>query len=233
MKEPDRTSWWREKLNGLSFEEACRTYVLKKRPIQYISVPPVRETAAGETMRWRKALKHFPADDPEREHCCSKEELLEAVRRITGHAGQDAEHLLNRMFAFQPDLIYGKKGILCKPEFLPAFGVFGGTVSIPFETLKEELPEEWYISLQIPDAWIGRLAWSCRRMGSTAYHPCSSRFAEQILNLYRRRRGDFIRKYSFEPLKFFWLEYGSMNFSQEFIRQRVRRLVDAAAGSSC
>lgn len=221
-----RNRWWREKLRGLSFDEACRAYVLNSRPRQYISVPPVRSEEIIDGMRitrYQRALKQFPADEPDRKHCFSREELLAETHRLTGCGEPDAETLLDRLFAFQPDLICSRYGAVCKPTSLPAFGIFGGTICVPCETLKDELPEEWYVSLQIPDKWIDRLVWSCRKPGVTKCHPCSSRFAEEILKLYKKRRGDFIREHTFRTLKFLWLEYGCIGFPKVKIIKAVNK----------
>ena len=225
-EEAYRSKWWSQKLQGLPFDEACRVYVLQSRPRQYISVPPVQieEVVDGSRIiRYQKALKQFPADEPERKHCFSREELLAETHRLTGCGEPDAETLLHRLFAFQPDLTYNRYGAVCKQTSLPEFATFGGTVSIPGETMKGELPEEWYISLQITDALIARMVWACRKPGMTECHPCSSRFAEEILKLYKKRRGDFIRKHSCRTLKFLWLEYGSLGFPQAKIIQTVNK----------
>lgn len=190
-EETSQAGWWSEKLQGLSPDEACRIYVLNSRPRQHISVPPVRTEELVDGMkiiRYQNAVKRFSADEPDRKHCFSREELLAEAHRVTGSSETDAENLLHRLFAFQPDLTYSRYGAACKPASLPdGFAMFGGTVSLPCETLKGELPEEWYISLQIPDEWIGRLIWSCRKPGMTKCHPCSSGFAEEILKLYKKR----------------------------------------------
>ena len=225
-EEAYRSRWWSEKLRGLPLDEACRVYVLKSRPRQYISAPPIRreEVVDGRrTVRFQQALKQFPADEPARRHCFSREELLAETRRLTGCGEPEAETLLHRLFAFQPDLTYNRYGAVCKERSLSAFDAFRGTVSIPGETMKSELPEEWYISLQIPDALVARMVWTCRKPGMTERHPCSSRFAEEILKLYEKRRGDFIRKHSFRALKFLWLEYGSLGFPRAIIIQNVNK----------
>lgn len=106
---------------------------------------------------------------------------------------------------------------------MPEFDRFDGTVSMSWETLKGILPEEWYISLQIPDTLIARMVWTCRRPGMPGCQPCSSGFAEKILKLYKKRRGDFIREHSFQTLKFLWLEYGSIGFPQAKIIQAINQ----------
>ena len=218
--------WWSKKLQGLSLDEACRIYVLTCRPVQYISVPPsrVEEFVNGvRIIRYQKALKQFSADEPDRQHCFSREELLSETCRLTGCGKANAETLLHRLFAFQPDLTYGRYGAVCKQKSLPEFEMFGGKVSMPSESLKDVLPEEWYISLQIPDTLIDRMVWSCRKHGMPECHPCSSVFSEKILKLYKKRRGDFIREHSFGTLKFLWLEYGSIGFPQKKIIQTVNK----------
>ncbi len=217
--------WWHEKLSGLSLEEACRVYVLGSRPEQYISAQPVWVSEYlddRKISRYQKKMKWFPAGEPDRRHCLSREELLAETCRITGPTGCGPETVLHRLFAFQPELTYSNYGALCKPGFMPFFAEFAEKASIPYDVLKKELPDEWYISLQIPEHILDRMVWSCRKTGMPERHPCSSRFAERILRLYKKRRGDFIRKYSFNSLKFLWLEYGSIHFPREKILQTVQ-----------
>lgn len=226
IEEIYQNRWWIKKLQGLSLDEACRIYILNSRPRQYISVPPVRVEEIVDGMRiikYQKALKQFSADEPDRKHCFSREELLAETCRLTECDEPDAETLLHRLFAFQPDLTYSRYGAICRQTCMPEFGRFDGTVSMSCETLKGILPEEWYISLQIPDTLIARMVWSCRRPGMPGCQPCSSGFAEKILKLYKKRRGDFIREHSFQTLKFLWLEYGSIGFPQAKIIQAINQ----------
>ncbi|MBO4631565.1 MAG: hypothetical protein J5858_06555, partial [Lentisphaeria bacterium] len=196
------------------------------RPKPCITVQPIREENffnGTKIIRYQKALKEFSANETAGKHCYSREELLAETCGVTGCARNEAETVLHQLFAFQPDLTYNRYGAICKQERMPVFSGFCGTVSIPYEMLKKDLPEEWYISLQIPDALIDRMIWSCRKAGQTICHPCSSLFAERILQLYKKRRGDFIRKNTFRALKFLWLEYGSIGFPEERIRKTVIR----------
>ncbi|MBR4662354.1 MAG: hypothetical protein IKO93_00640 [Lentisphaeria bacterium] len=121
-------------------------------------------------------------------------------------------------------MTYCNRGAVCKNN--PVFGFESADIkriSIPYDLLAKELPDEWYVSLQIPEHIINKMVWGCRKSCSLSPHPCSSRFAEQLLRLYKRRREEFIRKYSFDTLKFFWLEYGSMEFPQDKVEQTVRK----------
>lgn len=218
-----------ERLRGLSFDEACRKYVLYNRPPQYISAPAAGSGAEcdGRGIRtFRPALKSFPSEDPARKHCLSREELIAETSRITGLPEGPARSLLYRLFAFQPELTFGRRGALCGGEFAAGFDPLDvKTVSIPYPALEKELPEEWYISLQIPEALIDRMVWGVRKAGRTAPCPCSSRFAGSVLRLGKRCRGGFIRECSFEELKFLWLEYPSMAFPRTEVEKTVRELL--------
>ena len=227
-----RKEFWQEKLKGLSLEEACRAYLLNGRPPQYIAVQPVREEEfvfGMHLVHYRRALKRFLSTDTGRNHCCSKEELLAETSRMTGLPEHESERLLHRLFGFQPELTYNNFGARCKPENLaiPVFKEWAGEVAVPYDILKKDLPDEWYISLQIPEKIIDRMVWGIRKAGSTIPHPCSSIFAERVLRLYKRRRGEFIRKYSFDFLKFLWLEYGSIHFPLEKIQKTVAGFADS------
>ena len=212
-------------LKGKSFEEACRTYVLNMRSPQYLSSQPIErdEYIDGRHEHYfQKAMKHFPSEDPAQRHCYSREALISEAVRVTGLNEEEAVSLLHRLFTFQPELTYCNRGAVCKNK--PVFGLESADIkliSIPYDMLAKELPVEWYVSLQIPEHIIGKMVWGCRKTGSPDRHPCSSRFAEQLLRLYKQRRGEFIRQYSFETLKFFWLEYGSMEFPQHDVEQTV------------
>ncbi|MBQ7208926.1 MAG: hypothetical protein IJS01_14100 [Lentisphaeria bacterium] len=219
-------------LGGKPFEEACRLYVLKTRSPQYLAVQPLErdEYVDGRHEHYfQRAVKHFPADDPAGKHCCSREELISEAARTTGLPEEEAAVLLDRLFAFQPELTFCERGALCKMSSVPGFACSGAArAAIPYGVLARELPEEWYISLQIPEPVIEKMVWGCRKTGSPEGYPCSRRFAERLLRLYKRRRGEFIREYSFETLKFFWLEYGSMKFPRRDVERVVGRILAAA-----
>lgn len=221
-------------LGGKTFEEACRLYVLKTRPPQYLAVQPLERDEYVDGRRehcFQRALKHFPADDPAERHCCSREELISEAARTTGLPAAEASSLLESLFAFQVELTYCRRGAVCKKSPVPGFGR-GGAVraAIPYDVLERELPDEWYVSLQIPEHIIAEMVWGCRKAGSPEVHPCGSRFAERLLRLYKRRRGEFIGKYSFGALKFFWLEYGSMAFPQRDVERTVGQLLAPGSG---
>ena len=108
-----RRQWLTGLLEGLSFTEACRVYVLKSRPAQYLSAPPVEDDG-----HFRRAMKWFPANDPAQKHCCSREELIAEAARITGLPGREACALLHRLFAFQPELTFREHGAVCKSRRL-------------------------------------------------------------------------------------------------------------------
>ena len=222
-------------LLGKSFEEACRTYVLKMRSPQYLSNQPIEQDEYINGMHehyFQKTLKHFPSNDPTQKHCYSREELISEAAQATGLSAAGALTLLQRLFSFQPELVYSERGAVCKKNPVAGFEAFDVKRSaIPYVILEKQLPADWYISLQIPDHIIEKMTWGCRKTGSPGAHPCSSRFAERLLRLYKRRRGEFIRKYSFETLKFYWLEYGSMNFPQSQVEQIVGKIF-ASAGNS-
>ena len=227
-----RGEFWRKNLKGLSWEDACRVYLLNSRPPQYIAVQPVREEEfvfGMHLVHYRRSLKRFQSEDPDQRHCYSKEELLAETSRMTGLPEHESEHLLQRLFAFQPELTYNKFGARCKPESLtiPMLKEWAEEVAVPYDILNKDLPDEWYVSLQIPERIIDRMIWGIRKTGSTVPHPCSGIFAERVLRLYRCRRGEFIRKYSFESLKFLWLEYGSIYFPLEKIRKTVAGFADS------
>ena len=231
-----RKEFWRKKLKGLSLEDAYRVYLLKNRSPQYIAVQPIREEEfvfGMHLVHYRKALKRFLSENPEQRHCYSREELLAETSRMTGLPEHESEHLLHRLFAFQPELTYNNFGARCKPETLtiPVFKEWAEEVAAPYDILKKDLPDEWYISLQIPERIIDRMVWGIRKTGNLEPHPCSSRFAEHVLRLYKRRRGEFIRKYSFESLKFLWLEYGSLDFPRSKVEKTVRNILFSANGS--
>ena len=224
--------FWRKKLKDLSPADACRVYLLDSRPPQYIPVQPIREEEfvfGMHLVHYRRALKRFLSEDPEQRHCYSREELLSETSRMTGLSDHESEHLLHRLFAFQPELTYNNFGARCKPETLtiPVLKEWAGEIAVPYDILKKDLPDEWYVSLQIPERIIDRMVWGIRKTGSTVPHPCSSIFAERVLRLYKRRRGEFIRKYSFESLKFLWLEYGSICFPLEKIKKTVAGFADS------
>ena len=230
-----REKFWREKLKGLSFADACRVYLLNSRQAQYITVQPVleEEIVSGiRRVRYQQAVKRFLSADPDQNHCYSREELLTETSRMTGLSEHGSESLLHRLFAFQPELTYNNHGALCKPgsKPIPLLGKWEGKVSVPYHFLKKDLPDEWYISLQIPEEIIARMVWRIRKSGSLEPHPGSGRFAERILRLYKRRRGEFIREYSFESLKFLWLEYGSMDFPQSKVEKAVEHILFPAEG---
>jgi len=219
-------------LQGKSFEEACRTYVLKMRSPQYLSHQPIERDDYINGKRehfFQKTQKHFPGDDPAQKHCYSREELISEAAHITGSDEKEAISLLHRLFEFQPELAYSNRGAVCKND--PVFGLESADIkmiTIPYDILAKQLPDEWYISLQVPEPVIARMIWGCRKTGSPEPHPCSSRFAENLLRLYKRRRGEFIRQYSFETLKYFWLEYGSMKFPQSQVEQIVGKILASA-----
>ena len=231
-----REDFWRQKLKGFSFADACRVYLLKDRSPQYIAVEPVRaeEFIFGmHLVHYRRALKRFLSEDPEQRHCYSREELLAETSHMTGLPEPESEHLLHQLFDFQPELTYNNFGARCKPENLaiPMFKEWAGEVAVPYDILKKDLPDEWYISLQIPEKVIDRMVWGIRKTGNTIPHPCSSIFAERVLRLYKRRRGEFIRKYSLKSLKFLWLEYGSLDFPRSKVENTVRNILFSANGS--
>lgn len=219
-------------LQGKSFEEACHTYVLKMRSPQYLSNQPIErdEYIDGKHEHcFQKTLKHFPSDDPSQKHCYSREELISEAAQTTGLSDAETISLLDRLFTFQPELTYSNRGAVCKNA--PVFGLESADIariSIPYDILKNELPDEWYVSLQIPEHIINKMVWGCRKTGSPNPHPCSNCFAEQLLRLYKHRRGEFIRKYSFETLKFFWQEYGSMKFPRSQVEQIVGQILASA-----
>ena len=221
-------------LGGEPFEEACRLYVLKTRPPQYVAVQPLErnEYVDGRQKHYfQRVLKHFPAEDPAERHCCSREELISEAARTTGLPEAEASSLLKSLFAFQPELTYCRRGAVCKRSPVPGFGRGGAAkAAIPYGVLARELPDEWYISLQVPEHIIEEMVWGCRKTGCPEAHPCGSRFAERLLRLYKRRRGEFIGKYSFEALKFFWLEYGSMAFPQREVERTVGQLLATGGG---
>ena len=216
-------------LKGKTFEEACRTFVLKMRSPQYLSAQPIEqdEYIDGRHRHYfQKALKHFPSENPAQKHCYSREELISEAAQATGLSEAEAVSLLLELFTFQPELTYSNRGAVCKNN--PVFGFESADIkriSIPYDILAKELPDEWYVSLQIPEQIINQMVWGCRKTGSARPHPCSGRFAEQLLRQYKQRRGEFIRKYSFDTLKFFWLEYGSMKFPKDEVEQTVSRIL--------
>ena len=222
--------WLNRILRGLSFEEACRVYVLKARSPQYLAVQPipVDEIIEGRRIRgFQKAMKHFCSEDPTQKHCYSREELISEAARLTGLPDAEACSLLHQLFAFQPELTYCERGAVCRE--VPVSGFESAEIdsaAIPYDTLKRSLPDQWYVSLQIPEPVIEQMVWAIRKAGSSQPHPCSSRFAEQVLRLYKRRRGEFIRKYSFETLRFFWLEYASMKYPRHEVEKTVRHTLD-------
>ena len=222
--------WVDRILKGLSFEEACRVYVLKCRSPQYLAAQPVPvdEILDGRRIhRFQKALKQFCNEDPAQKHCYSREELVAEAARVTGLPDPEACALLHRLFAFQPELTYCERGAVCRTLPVSGFGSIGlDSVAVPYDMLKKSLPEKWYVSLQVPEPVIERMVWGLRKAGSPQPHPCSSGFAEQVLRLCKRRRGEFIRKYSFETLWFFWLEYGSMKFPRREAEKAVREALD-------
>lgn len=226
--EKRQLDYWRRIFAGLSFEEACRTYVLKARPPQYLGIQPIERDIFIEGRHehyFQKAVKHFPCEDAKDRHCCSKEELIAEAARITGSSESEAHSLLYRLFAFQPELTYSNRGALCKTDFPAEKTLFDAKeIAIPYDMLKRDLPDEWYISLQIPEKIIDGMIWGCRKAGSPSALPCSGRFAERVLRLYKHRRGEFIGRYSFDTLKFFWLEYGSMDFPQKEVGIKVAEL---------
>jgi len=234
IEENNRRDYLIRLLQGKSQEEACRTYVLKMRSPQYLSTQPVEYDVYIDGKHehgFQQALKHFPCDDPAQKHCCSREELISAASQATGSSEEKAQSLLHRLFSFQPELTFNDRGAVCKRNSVSGFEDFDiGRIAIPYDTLEKQLTDEWYISLQIPEPVIDKMVWGCRKTGSPSPHPCSSLFAERLLRLYKQRRGEFIRKYSFETLKYFWLEYGSMEFPRSQVEQTVGRIL-AAAGN--
>ena len=204
-------------------------YVLKMRSPQYLSHQPIErdEYINGKhEYGFQKTLKHFPSDDPTRKHCYSREDLISEASHITGLNEGDAVTLLHRLFAFQPELTFCDRGAVCKKNPVSGFEDFDtARIAIPYDTLEKQLPDEWYISLQIPEPVIDRMVWGCRKTGSPKPHPCSSSFAERLLRLYKNRRGELIRKYSFETLKYFWLEYSSMKFPQIQVKRIVAKIL--------
>lgn len=222
-------------LKGKTFEEACRTYVLNMRSPQYLSHQPIErdEYIDGRHRHYfQKAMKHFPSEDPAQKHCYSREELISEAAHAAGLTEGKAQLLLHRLFTFQPELTYSNRGAVCKNNPVPGFESADiKRISIPYDILAKELPDEWYVSLQIPEHIIDKMVWGCRKTGSPRPHPCSSRFAEQLLRQYKQRRGEFIRKYSFDTLKFFWLEYGSMKFPRSQVEQAVSKIL-ALAGDT-
>ena len=216
-------------LRGKSLEDGCCMYVLKMRSPQYLSHQPIErdEYINGKhEYGFQKTLKHFPSDDPTRKHCYSSEELISEASHITGLNEGDAVTLLHRLFAFQPELTFCDRGAVCKKSPVSGFEDFDiERIAIPYDILEKQLPDEWYISLQIPEPVIDRMVWGCRKTGSPKPHPCSSRFAERLLRLYKNRRGEFIRKYSFETLKYFWLEYSIMKFPQIQVKRIVAKIL--------
>ena len=224
--------WLTRLLQGKSFDDACRTYVLAMRSPQYLSRQPVeRDEYINGRHRcgFQKAMKHFPSEDPVQKHCFSREELIFEAAQATGLSEAEALSLLHRLFTFQPELTYCNRGAVCKISPVAGFESMDiEMISIPYDILEKELPDEWYVSLQIPEHLIERMVWGCRKTGSPRPHPCSSRFAERLLRLYKNRRGEFIRKYSFETLKYFWLEYGSMIFPRNQVEQIVGNILVGA-----
>lgn len=223
-------------LQGKSFREACHTYVLKMRSPQYLRIQPIERVEYINGMRkhyFQKALKQFPGDDPIQNHCFSREELISGASQATGLSETESMMMLHRLFSFQPELVYCERGAVCKKNPVAGFEAFDmERIAIPYDILAKQLPDEWYISLQVPESVIDTMVWGCRKTGSPEAHPCSSRFAERLLRLYKQRRGEFIRKYSFKILKFFWLEYGSMKFPQSQVEQSVGKIIASACNTA-
>ena len=152
-------------------------------------------------------IRQFRSVDPDLPHCRSKEALCGAFGELTGLPEKAAEAALNRLFAFQPSLTYGKRGALCKKSPL---AVFSGPAMLPPESVEKSFPPDWRITLQIPEELIDLMVWSCWRYDGyrpLGWRPC---FAEKVLRLLKARRGAFLQEYSKEKLEFFWFEYGSM-----------------------
>lgn len=154
-----------------------------------------------------RSIRRFQSLDPDQPHCYSKDELCENFSMATGLPKEKAEGSLHHLFALQPSLTYGKYGALCRKNSL--LGI-PGIISLSFEYVEKYFPPEWYITLQIPEKIIQRMIWSCWRYRE--YHPMewSPFFAEQVLQLLKKRRGEFLKDHPQEELKFFWLEYGSI-----------------------
>ena len=169
-----------------------------------------------EILRARKApwiswgfrtSRRFRSLDPDQPHCYSKAELCESFSALTGLAEEAAEERLHHLFDLQPSLTYGKYGALSRQKTLAGIP---GTVSLSPEYVDRYFPPEWYITLQIPEKTIRRMVWSCWRYRGSRPLEWSNDFAEQVLRLLKKRRGEFLREHPAEKLKFFWLEYGSM-----------------------
>ena len=154
-----------------------------------------------------RTSRRFQSLDPDQPHCYSKTELCEKFSTLTGLPAKDAEKSLHHLFDLQPSLTYGKFGALCKKKKLAGIR---GTVFISTESVDKIFPPEWYITLQIPEKTIRRMVWSCWRYRDWRPMPWSPAFAERVLRLLKKRRGEFLQHYPLEELKFFWLEYGSM-----------------------
>lgn len=154
-----------------------------------------------------RTIRRFQSLDPDQPHCYSKTGLCERFGTLTGLPQTRAEECLHHLFDLQPSLTYGKYGALCREKTLAGIPL---TVSVSPEYVDRFFPPEWYITLQIPEKIIRRMVWSCWRY--RGYRPLewSRGFAEQVLRLLKRRRGEFLHNHSAEELKFFWLEYGSM-----------------------
>lgn len=154
-----------------------------------------------------RTVRQFRSLDPDQPHCYSKNELCAKFGMVTGLPPKRAEAYLHHLFALQPSLTYGKFGALSKKKTLAGIP---GTVSLSPESVERYFPPEWYLTLQLPEKTIRRMVWSCHRYGRFFPQEWSSAFAEQVLLLLKRRRGEFLQNYPAEELKFFWLEYGSM-----------------------
>ena len=152
-------------------------------------------------------VRGFQSLDPDQPHCYSKAELCGKFGALTGLPSKAAEACLHHLFDLQPSLTYGKFGALTKEKTLAGIP---GIISLSPESIDKIFPPEWYITLQLPEKNIRRMVWSCHRYGRFFPQEWSPAFAEQVLRLLKRRRGEFLQRYPPEELKFFWLEYGSM-----------------------
>ena len=168
----------------------------------------ILQTREAPWISWGfRTSRRFQSLDPDQPHCYSKAELCEKFSTLTGLPAKAAEESLHHLFDLQPSLTYGKFGALCKKKTLAGFR---GTVSLSPESVDKIFPPEWYITLQIPEKNIRRMVWSCWRYSEWRPMPWSPAFAERVLRLLKKRRGEFLQRHPLEDLKFFWLEYGSM-----------------------
>ena len=91
-----------------------------------------------------------------------------------------------------------------------------------FDSVFEELPEEWYIHLQIPDGQLDLYRWVIREHGSRMYRVIASGepAADRVREL-RRERGNFLQRNPESALRRLWKDSGVWLLDERRIKREV------------